>query len=138
MNGATPTPMPVPAGQGQAAQGAPAQPMPGGLNPQMLVQMMRGPLGVFMAGAGFRDVTANLEKLHKSMGGGQHPGQQQPGGPAGAAGAPGQGQPPPMPMPMPPPGAGAPPPPGAAPGQPNLAMLMQLLRARQAAMGGGM
>lgn len=137
MNGAVPTGMPVPQQAAQPTQSA-------GLNPQMLAQLMRGPLGTFMAGVGLRDFSSHLEKLMKTMGGGtQHPGQQQPGGPQGAAGAPGQGQPPPMPMPVPPqPGGGAPPPPGAMPGQqpgqPNLQMLMQLLRARQAAMGGGM
>lgn len=91
----------------------------GGINPQMLSQMMPHLL-TFAAGAGFKELVANFEKIHKLMGAGQ-------GENAGAGAKPTPNAQAPVPSPN-----------GAAPTQPpqdQLMMLMQLLKARQAAGG---
>jgi hypothetical protein len=91
----------------------PGQPS-GGINPGMLSEMMPHLL-TFAAGAGFKELVSNFEKIHKLMGAGSEHAQQ-PGGPQQAAPA----------------GAQVP---QNSPQPDQLQLLMRLLQARQAAGG---
>ena len=97
----------------------------GGLNPQMLQQLMP-----ILAGAGLRDMVDSISKLHKTMSGGaaqgHHPGQQA-GGPQGATMPMGASAAPPVPAGAMPGGA---PPAGAQPQQQQIMALMAMLRAK--------